>query len=126
VLRVCLIEQDCGDGFDRAGGSEHRRLVTDHRYLLPLMLDLWNRYTTHEVLYALYFRFDVRSYPSLADNQRLPKTIQRRRSLFIMSQSVILEKLARFRTIGARNSAEVLDLGNRVISGGGSLGDQGR
>jgi len=43
-----------------------------------------------------------------------------------MSQSAILEKLARFRTIGARNSAEVLDLGNRVISGGASLGDQGR
>ena len=43
-----------------------------------------------------------------------------------MSQSAILEKLARFRTIGARNSAEVLDLGDRVISGGASLGDQGR
>lgn len=42
-----------------------------------------------------------------------------------MSQKTILEKLARYRTIGARESAQVLDLGDRAL-GGGSLGDQGQ
>jgi hypothetical protein len=42
----------------------------------------------------------------------------------IMSQKAILDKLARYRTVGARNSDQVLELGDRALRGG-SLGDQG-
>jgi hypothetical protein len=41
-----------------------------------------------------------------------------------MSQKAILDKLARYRTVGARNSDQVLELGDRALRGG-SLGDQG-